>query len=108
MRATLAMAVVVAVAEAVVGTKLQEVLLGTKLQEVLLGNKLVLLFPVVILALAARIFHFGRARGRDARPPRSRGAECTAEYQQCRAALPAPERGSAPAPCPAAGHRHLI
>jgi len=31
------------------------------LQEVLLGTKLVLLFPAVILALAARIFHFGQA-----------------------------------------------
>ncbi|KAG2625283.1 hypothetical protein PVAP13_3KG203794 [Panicum virgatum] len=30
------------------------------LQEVLLGTKLVLLFPAVILALAARIFHFGQ------------------------------------------------
>ena len=71
----------------------------------MLGTKLVLLFPVVILALAAHIFLFGRARGRDARPPRSRRADCTAEDQQCRIALPAPERGSAPAPCPAVGHR---
>ncbi|RLN00644.1 vacuolar cation/proton exchanger 1b-like [Panicum miliaceum] len=31
------------------------------LQEVLLGTKLVLLFPAVILALAARIFRFGQA-----------------------------------------------
>ena len=64
------------------------------LQEVLLGTKLVLLFPAVILALAAHIFLFGRARGRGARPPRSRGLcaagspgtrDCTADDQQCRA-----------------------
>ena len=37
----------------------------------MLGTKLVLLFPVVMLVLAARIFHFGRVRSGGRPPPRS-------------------------------------